>query len=214
VRDWDREIVSIYQREIDSIVRDRLLPGNRVETYQVPQVIRRGGGRRYYIEFIHSDGPLTSDLYAQNVDAMGSGAAGQVWRSRYEQDDVAGMVSIGFWRTVNMRAPLRHLPLAFCDPSSIDRADIFPTTMVGAAPQRRPTHHVALRFNPSQQWYYYPDVTGSEVIAFKLCQFWKDDPDAPPQNVFHGAFRDPTVPEDTEPRQSCEHRASVFILRD
>jgi hypothetical protein len=57
-------------------------------------------------------------------------------------------------------------------------------------------------------------MTGSEVLGSKICEFSKDDPAARPQNVFHTAFHDPTTPADAEPRQSCEHRVGVMILRD
>jgi hypothetical protein len=57
-------------------------------------------------------------------------------------------------------------------------------------------------------------MTGDDLLAFKLCEFWKDDMDAPPQNVFHTAFEHPDTPADAEHRQSCEHRVGVLILRD
>ena len=57
-------------------------------------------------------------------------------------------------------------------------------------------------------------MTPAEVLVLKACEFWKDDPRAHPQNVFHTAFDDPTTPADVEPRQSCDHRVGVWILRD
>jgi len=214
VSDWNGDIHSIYVGEIDAIIRQRLLPGKRLEVKQWPSVIQRGSGRRFYAQFIHTDGPLSAELFAKNLAAFGAPQIEQRWLDAYAHPAVAGLVSIGFWRTINMRQPLRHMPLAMCDPSSIERRDIFPADMVGVAPDRRPTHHAALRFNPGQKWYHYPEVTGSEVIAFKLCQFMKDEPDGLPQNVFHSAFDDPTTPADAEERQSCEHRATVLIFRD
>jgi hypothetical protein len=52
------------------------------------------------------------------------------------------------------------------------------------------------------------------VLAFKLCEFWKDAPNARPQNCFHSAFPHPDTPPDAEERQSCEHRVGVLLLRD
>jgi hypothetical protein len=57
-------------------------------------------------------------------------------------------------------------------------------------------------------------MTTDELLAFKLCEFSKDDPQAAPQNVFQSAFKDSTAPLDTEERQSCEHRVGVLLLRD
>ena len=214
VRDWDREIASVYHREVEALITERLLPGRKLILNQGPKVVRRGIRNRYYAQFVHSDGPLTADLYAANVGAVGSSGAEERWRRDYERDDVAGIVSIGFWRTTDMNEPLRHMPLALCDPNSIDRADIVPTSIVGVAPEGRATNHVALRFGEGQRWYYYPEITTAEVIAIKLCEYWKDDPDARPQIVFHSAFRHPSTPADAERRRSCEHRASVFIVRE
>jgi hypothetical protein len=85
---------------------------------------------------------------------------------------------------------------------------------IGIAPDGQTTHHLALRYNPAQRWYFYPEMTGDEVLAFKLCEFWKDEPDARPQNCFHTAFVDPATPADAEERQSCEHRVGVLILKE
>jgi hypothetical protein len=214
VEDWDGDIASVYAPEIAAIVRERLLPGRRLEIMQGPKVIRRGPAQRYYAGRIHADGPLSPDGYARNIGAFGPAEVIARWRRAFAREEVAGFVSIGFWRTTNMSGPLRHLPLALCDPSSVDRVDIVPTTSTTIAPRSRTTHHLVLRHNPEQAWYYYPEMTGGEALAMKVCEFWKDDAAARPQNVFHTAFDDPTTPADAEPRQSCEHRVGVMILRD
>jgi hypothetical protein len=216
VRDWDRDVGSVYLPEIEKIIRKRLLPGKKIEVQQMPRLLRRGRGTStpFYAEGVHSDGPLTADAYGLNVGAFASEQAEAWWRQSYERDYVAGFMSIDFWRTTNMREPLRHMPLALCEPKSLERDDIIPSTMVGVAPEGRVTHHLALRYNPEQTWYFYPEVTVDELIAFKLNEFWKDDKAARPQNVFHSAFRHPLTPPDAEERQSCEHRVGVMILRD
>ena len=214
VKDWDEDIGSVYVPEIERIIRERLLPDRRIEVSQSLKVTRRGRSKRHFAEGVHSDGPLTVDSYAFNVGAFGLQEAVRRWRQSYAREEVSGLVSIDFWRTTNMDAPLRHMPLALCDPNSVEGADMIPTTTQTVAPAGRTTHHIVLRHNPGQEWYYYPEMTSSEVIAFKMCEFWKDDPDAAPQNVFHTAFCDPSTPPDAEERQSCEHRAAVFILRD
>ncbi|HEY6047763.1 MAG TPA: CmcJ/NvfI family oxidoreductase, partial [Sphingomicrobium sp.] len=159
VKDWDRDVPSIYFGEIKSIIRERLLPGKRLDVKQWPSVIKRGSGRRFYAQFIHTDGPLSPELFAKNLAAFGTPQIERGWLDAYAHPAVAGLISIGFWRTIHMRQPLRHMPLALCDPSSIERSDIFPADMVGVAPERKTTHHAALRFNPGQKWYYYPQIT-------------------------------------------------------
>lgn len=215
VRDWD-DVPQAFCDEIEQIIRTRLLPGRRIEVQQRPTPLRRGRGTTtpQYANGVHSDGPLTAELYAENVAAFAGEEARKWWLDRYQRDEVAGFMSVDFWRTTNMTGPLQHMPLALCAPSSLERGDILPMQFIGIAPEGRMSHHLALRFNPAHQWYFYPEMTVDEVLAFKLCEFWKDDPDAHPQNCFHSAFAHPDTPPDAEERQSCEHRVGVLLLRD
>ena len=215
VENWD-DVPPSFAVEIEDIIRTRLLPGRRVEIQQSPAPMRRGRGTDtpQYGQGVHSDGPLTAELYAANVGAFAGPQAERWWLDRYRSDEVAGFMSIDFWRITNMQAPLRHMPLAVCSPGSLQLADIVPMDFIGIAPEGRTTHHLALRFNPEQRWYFYPEMTGDEVLAFKLCEFRKDDPQARAQNCFHSAFSDPDAPANPEERQSCEHRVGVMILRD
>ena len=214
VRDWQSELASVYVPEITGLIRERLFPGRRIEIIRGSIAMRRGPNQRYYATRVHADGPLTADQYALNVGAVGGPQAFDKWQADYAREDVAGFVSIGFWRTINMQKPLQHMPLALCDPNSIDRGDIVATTSRIIAPNGRTTHHTVLRHAAEQAFYYYPHMTGDEVIAMKACHFWKDDPGAHLQNVFHAAFDHPDTPAGAEPRQSCDHRLGLFILRD
>jgi len=215
VDSWD-DVPPLFAEEIEEIIRTRLFPGRRIEVQQRPTPMRRGRGTEnpQYGQGVHSDGPLTAELYAANVGAFAGAEVERWWTERYLQDDVAGFMSIDFWRTTNMGGPLRHMPLALCAPASLERSDIVPMDFIGIAPDGQTTHHLALRYNPAQRWYFYPEMTGDEVLAFKLCEFWKDEPDARPQNCFHSAFVDPATPADAEERQSCEHRVGVLILKE
>lgn len=215
VKDWDN-VPMTFCEEIEEIIRNRLLPGKRIEIQQQPNPMRRGRGTAnpQYGNGVHSDGPLTAELYAENVRAFAGEQAHEWWVERYSREEVAGFMSIDFWRTTNMAGPLRHMPLALCAPNSLRPSDILPMEFLGIAPEDRTSHHLALRFHARQQWYFYPQMTGDELLAFKLCEFWKDEPDARPQNCFHSAFRDPGAPDDAEERQSCEHRVGVLMLRD
>jgi hypothetical protein len=214
VRDWDTDVAPIYLAEIEQVVRERLLPGRRVQVQQGPGLLRRGRGTPvpFYADGAHSDGGIDADDYAHNIAAFSTPEGGQWWRTCYEQDEVAGLIWIDFWRTTNMGGPLRHMPLALCDTARLDPADLVRTGMTGIAPEGRESHHLSLRFNPGQRWYHYPGMTDDELLAFKLAEFWKVP--EPPRNCFHSAFRDPGAPADAEERQSCEHRVGVLVLKD
>ncbi|WP_264940707.1 CmcJ/NvfI family oxidoreductase [Sphingomonas caeni] len=214
VRDWDRDITDIYWAEIDAVIRERLLPGRRVEIQQAPTLLRRGRDTpvAFYAEGVHSDGGAGADDYAHNIGAFSNPEFARYWRARYDQDDVEALWWLDFWRPTNMSEPLEHMPLALCDVSSLDPADHVPTELTGIAPEGRPTRHLSLRFNAGQRWYSYPRMTNDELLVFKLAGFSKAG--GPPQNCFHSAFRDPGARAGAQERQSCEHRVGVLLLRD
>ena len=215
VRDWETDVDAVYRAEVAWIIGQRLLPGRRTEIIQGGKVVIRGSGKRFYGEGVHCDGPLTPDAYATNLGALTTPQVERNWRRTFARDEVAGFMLINFWRPINMREPVRDYPLALCDPLSVDPNDIFWARIPSVTPDGRVSRHLALRFNSSQRWRYYPAMTTNEVLAFKQCEFWKGEPDgARRSNVFHTAFCDPTAPPDAEPRRSCEHRVGVMILRD
>lgn len=224
VRDWepnladppDSEIARIYAPEIDTIIRERLLPGRRLLVWQYPILVRRGEGTStpQYGTGVHQDHALAPEDYQRNVAAFAGEQAGAGWRWRYDQPDVEGFMAINFWRTTNMPAPLEHMPLAVCDPGSVDAGDIVQFAMKGIAPEGRTTHQMGLRYSPGQLWYHYPRMSGDELLAFKIFQCMKSDPAPRLDTCFHSAFEHPGTPADAARRQSCEHRVSVFLMRE
>ena len=228
VRNWDidpavptddTEITRIYFPEIASIIRERLLPGVRVEIPQVPYLLRRGPDtpNPFYGQVAHQDYGLGADDYEENVAAYGSDEAGVAWRRQYDRDEVIGFLVINFWRTVYMDEPLRHLPLTICDPYTVEPDDVISTGLTNFTPTGRPSNQLGLRHNPEQRWYYYPGMTTGEVLAFKNFQCWKSDLRPKLRTCFHSAFDEPHPPhppEEASERQSCEYRVGVFFLRD
>lgn len=211
VRDWDQD-GTIYQAEIDHLIRERLFPGRRVEIEQDPHVLRRGRDTPNpgYADGVHSDGGLDLEDYVHNIAAFASEEEAQWWRALYERPEVSGLVWIDFWRTTNMSGPLEHMPLALCDPTSIEKGDVVPVAMTGIAPQNRQSRHLSLRFNARQRWYHYPAMRSDELLAFKLAEFWKAG--TPVRNCFHSAFDHPGTPAAAQKRQSCELRVAVLVL--
>jgi hypothetical protein len=223
VQDWDsggampyaqNEIARIYMPEIDTVIRQRLLPGVPVEIEQGPYLIRRGPNANGYAQGIHNDYGLTPDDYQESLEAWSTPEYAAAWRQRFDRPEVAGFMVINFWRTVYMDAALKHLPLAVCHPRTVAREDKVPAALVGFAPTGKNTNQLSLRYSAGQQWWYYPDMTTDEVLAFKIFEYMKDCPDAAPDTCFHTAFADPTAPADAPPRNSCEHRVAVFVMRD
>jgi len=217
VTDWGdaADVGDHYMPEVEAIIRERLFPGRKLMIRQPPNVMRRGAGTTtpQYGLGVHSDHGTTADDFQRNVEAFTNPETGARWRAGVDQDEVEGFVALDFWRTTGMAGPLKHMPLALCDPTSVDAPDIIPSALEGIAPGGALTHHVSLAHNAGQRWYYYPDMEPQEVLVFKLFQLMRGEDPQPWRACFHSAFEDPTSPADAQPRQSCEHRVSVVLLR-
>lgn len=222
VADWDADPVApdspltrTYLPEVEALVRERLLPGRAIDVWQGPPV-RRGPGTANpeYAGGVHQDFGLSADEFQETLETFTAPEFGQAWRGRYDGADVRGFVAIDFWRTAGMREPLRHMPLAFCHPESVRVEDVVPLGLVDFTPSGRTTRQAGLRYDPAQRWYYYPEMTPDEVLAF--VQFRVDKRDAEPRVAccFHSAFEHPHTPANAEVRQSSEQRALVFLLDD
>lgn len=207
------EIARIYMPEIEAVIRQRLLPDVAIEVAQGPYLVRRGPGASGYAQGIHNDYGITPDDYQESLEAYSTPEYATAWRQRFDRPEVAGFMVINFWRTVNMEAPLRHLPLTVCEPSSVRMEDVVPAALVGFAPTGKNTNQLSLRYSPEQAWRYYPEMTTDEVLAFKIFEYFKDSPPTGLQTCFHTAFADPTAPADAPQRNSCEHRVGVFVMR-
>jgi len=217
VADWGDagQVAQVYLPEIEAIIRERLFPGRKLYVQQPPNVMRRGAGTTtpQYGLGVHSDHGTSADDFQRNVEAFTNADMGVGWRRAFEADNVEGFVQLDFWRTTNMPGPLKHMPLALCDATSVARDDVIPTALEGIAPGGALTHHVSLVHNADQRWYYYPDMQPDEMLVFKLFELMKDEAEPTWRACFHTAFEDPTTPADAQPRQSCEHRVSVVLLR-
>ena len=212
----ENEVETRYMQEVDDIIRNQLLPGQKLEIQQPNMLLRRGHNTAnpFFGSVVHNDYGLTADDYEENTAAFASEEQGKVWRDRYECDDVRGYMVINFWRTVHMTQPLQHMPLAVLDASSVERDDIVSSGLRGFTVSGRVTNQLSLRFNEEQRWYYYPRMTTSEVLVLNLFECHKGDQSNKVYNSYHSAFEEPFPSGTVEERQSCEHRVNVFLLRD
>ena len=217
VADWGdaAAVGETYLPEVEALIRTRLYPGRKIAIMQPPNVLRRGAGtdNPQYGTGVHQDYGTAADDFQQSVAAFAGAEAGAGWRARFEQEDVEGFVMLDFWRTT-IAEPLKHMPLALCDPTSVDTRDLVPTALEGIAPGGAITHHVSLRYNGGQRWFYYPDMTANEVLVFKLFQLMRGEEPQQYRACFHSAVEDPATPPEATPRQSCEHRVSVMLFKD
>src|SRR5207244_1464121 len=121
VSDWGDadQVASRYLPEVEAMVRERLFPGRPLIIHQPPNVMRRGSGTAMpqYALGVHSDHGTTADDFQRNVEAFTSPDTGARWRDGIEREEVQEFVALDFWRTTHMAGPLKHMPLALCDPT-------------------------------------------------------------------------------------------------
>ena len=112
------------------------------------------------------------------------------------------VLELNVWRPI--RGPLRTMPLAVCDASSM-RPDDFVACDLYFRDRVGEISYVA--FNERHRWYYYPDMHRDEVLLLKCF-----DSDRAHGGVgAHSAFEHPNTPPDAPPRESIEARAFAFF---
>lgn len=106
------------------------------------------------------------------------------------------------WRALSP-AP-QDTPLAFCDGSSVPKADLVDVKYSRAG--ERGANVWFLHHNPAHRWYYFPDMTSDEVMVFKGY-----DSDAH-YRVWtpHSAFDNRRAYPEAKPRESVEARFYVY----
>ena len=121
------------------------------------------------------------------------------------------MALINVWRPII--GPVQDFPIAVCDPCSSTENDYVQTDI----------HHFneddlenpqlsgqiySLRYNPSQRWYYCPEMSTQESL---LLRNW--DSAVTDHSCFaaHTGFKNPFCPSDVTPRESIEVRTLVIF---
>lgn len=84
---------------------------------------------------------------------------------------LGGIDVLNFWRVVDMHEPLRHMPLALCDPLTVSERDIVSKLHTSFRGEIKDGSAMLLRFNPQQRWFYYPRMENHEVLVFRSFSF-------------------------------------------
>ena len=116
------------------------------------------------------------------------------------------LMIIQAWRVLS--PPPQDFPLAFCDASTVLDTDVAVFDYV-ANTRNEPSSafkSCAVRFNPAQRWYYFPELTADELVLFKG---YDSDEHYKPQSP-HSAFDDRRAYPDAKPRESVEARFFVY----
>lgn len=137
--------------------------------------------------------------YAPIVAPLAAAIASQSQGSRLRS--YSRLMIIQSWHALSL--PPQDFPLAFCDGASVHNADIKVVDNV--------VHGSALKFgvahfNPAQRWYYFPEMTGDELILFKG---YDSEEHCNPKTV-HSAFDNRRAHFNAKARESLEGRFFVY----
>ncbi|MEO6151551.1 MAG: CmcJ/NvfI family oxidoreductase [Croceibacterium sp.] len=113
---------------------------------------------------------------------------------------------INVWRPITV---VESAPLAVCDASTVKRADLFDSEVVGGLGDfgRRSLWGFNLAYDPAHRWYWVPHMQPWEALVFKLF----DSDEGAVQHTAHSAFEDPNTPPNAAPRQSIEVRTIAYL---
>ena len=115
---------------------------------------------------------------------------------------------INTWRSVGAE-PLRRYPLAVADRRTVPPESLGRFT-IGKRPSGEPRGGIEVfsaTYAPEHRWYYYPEMTPTEVLLWK----GYDSAEAPPRPTLHTAFEDLNTPADAAERESVEARVLCLL---
>jgi hypothetical protein len=149
-------------------------------------------GPRQPVPRVHVDHTVKSG--PQRVQELLPGEADELLRGRVQ--------IINLWRPI--RGPVRDLPLAICDASTVRLDDLVAAEHIY---RHRVGETYQVIYSPAHQWFYVPDMRTDEALLLKC---YDSRTDGTARFAPHTAFADPTTPADAPPRQSIEVRTLVF----
>jgi hypothetical protein len=201
---WDEEEIKrvYYPESIDLLKRVTGAAEVRVFDHtlrrRVPgQNDRSAGIPRQPASLVHVDQTATSGVtrlrvaYPDEADAL--------LRRR--------VAIVNLWRPIT--SPVLDAPLAMCDARSVTPKDLVASELV-YRDRRGETYN--LTYNPTQRWFYAPEMRADEVLLLKC--FDSRDDGAVSRFAPHTAFTDPTAPPDAPPRESIELRTFLIFGED
>lgn len=193
----DDEIAATYDDEVQEMIATAT-GASRVVVFDHT---RRGDSRdvreerktREPSKVIHND--YSDNSAYQRVRDILPDEAEDLFRKRF--------AIINVWRPI--RNPVETAPLALCDARTLNPANLL-------AAERRAKERIGeltlVTHGDGQRWMYYPHMTREEALLIKT---WDTADDGRARYSVHGAFDDPTSPQDAKPRESIETRTFAFF---
>ena len=165
VKDWTDigEVAAVYYEE-SRVLLQKLLPAAVVPPTQ-SHTYRNERIKDHYWEHGVQYGPCAAAVHNDYADSLGDDRTTVTEKFT----EIQGMptdrrvLGINIWRSVSPR-PLARFPLAVCDRTSIERADLEYDLNPNAKPRPFNAHYC--KPNDAQRWYYYAAMTRDEALVF------------------------------------------------
>ena len=199
VRDFfdDDEVRRVYYPEVERVLKQatgawRVHIFDHTTRRRVEGAQDRSDAPRQPVQRVHIDHTARSG--PQRVRDLLPDEADELLKGRVQV--------VNLWRPI--KGPVQDSPLAVCDATTIDMADLVPSDLVY-------THRVgetySVKYNPAHRWFYVPHMQPDEALLLKCSD---TSTDVPARFTPHSAFIDPTASADAPPRESIEVRTLVF----
>jgi hypothetical protein len=193
---YDEKIITeVYYPECERLMRDAI-GAKKVVAFDhiVRNSAKAGPGSLVKMPAgrVHND--YTAWSAPQRVrDLMGDEAT-ELLKHRFAVNNV--------WRPI--AGPLLRSPLVLCDSQTLDYDNLLASDL--RYPDRTGETY-AVTYNPNQRWYYFPKMQADEAI---LISCYDSSRQHAARFSAHGAFDDPSTPENAPPRESIEVRTLVI----
>jgi hypothetical protein len=195
--DDDDEVKANYYPEVERVVKeatgaDRVFIFDHTIRRRIPGATDDRIGPRQPVPRVHVDHTVRSG--PQRVRELLPDEADELLRGRVQ--------IINLWRPI--RGPVRDLPLAVCDASTVRFDDLVAADHIY---RHRVGETYQVTYHPAHRWFYVPEMQTDEALLLKC---FDSRTDCVARFAPHSAFTDPTVPIDAPPRESIEVRTLVF----
>jgi len=207
----DEEIKAVYYKEMEELVKqatgaERVILFDHTvrNTGAAVGLNAKPGEEAAAVQRVHTDYSDVSGPRRVKTLASSGGYTG-VKLSEAEKEDILSrdFSIVNVWRNIKDE-PVQQKPLALLNPHSLERKDFVNYEM--RFPDRTGENY-GLKYNPAQEWYYYPRIEKDECIIFMT---WGSREDRP-RYCFHTAFDFHEQPADAPPRCSIEVRTVAIM---
>lgn len=195
-------VKAAYYAEVEALIKKQI---GATDVFAFDHTVRRGieGSNRHPAYHVHND--YTHETGSSRAVSM----LGEDIINRF-----AGkrMVQINVWRSI--AGVVQKDPLAFLDNQSLDEKDLVPAKIAFNDMKTGEKHHgeiFALKKNPAQKWYFYPQMDSNEAVLIKGFDSDKSKAAFAMHTAFPLANQDESQHEKKAPRQSIETRTYAFF---